>query len=214
MQNLHDWIQTLYLEPKLLGMGHAQSKQDLNLGLGWLYYSLVRIHRAKLVVVIGSYRGFTPMVFARALQDNQDSGKVIFIDPSLVDPFWTNPSDVQAHFAHFGLDNIEHHLNTTQEFVNTLAYQELNQIDLLFVDGYHSHEQAKFDHLAFKDKLTDQATVLFHDSTGHLSSGMYGESKRYQHTVIEYMDELKKQKGLQIFDLAYGSGVTLVKKTL
>jgi predicted O-methyltransferase YrrM len=210
-QTLQAWIKTLFSDRKLLGMGHAQSRADGNLGLGWLYYSLARIQRASRIVVIGSYRGFVPMVLARALQDNRNGGIVDFIDPSLVDGFWKDPAGVQAHFARFGIDNIRHHLHTTQEFVATAAYRELRDIDMLFVDGYHSHAQAKFDHMAFADKLGADASVLFHDSTGNRESRIYGEDNRYTYSVKQYMDELKASPRLQVFDFDYASGVTLVK---
>jgi predicted O-methyltransferase YrrM len=211
-QSLQAWIKTLYGDRKMLGMGHAQSKADGNLGLGWLYYSLARLQRAKRIVVIGSYRGFVPMVLARALQDNRNAGIVDFIDPSLVDDFWKDPERVQAHFARFGIENIRHHLYTTQAFVGTDAYRALQDVDVLFVDGYHSHEQARFDHLAFADKLSADASVLFHDSIGNHESRIYGEDKRYAYSVKQYMDELKASPGFQVFDFDYGSGVTLVKR--
>lgn len=211
-QSLQAWIRTLFNDRKMLGMGHAQSKADCNLGLGWLYYSLARIQRASRVVVIGSYRGFVPMVLARAVQDNRNAGSVDFIDPSLVDDFWKDAAHVQAHFARFGIDNIRHHPHTTQEFVATAAYHELRDIDILFVDGYHSHAQAKFDHTAFADKLGADASVLFHDSTGNRESRIYGEDNRYTYSVKQYMDELKASPGFQAFDFDYDSGVTLVKR--
>lgn len=212
LQPLQAWIEALYSDKRMLGMGHAQSRADANLGLGWLYYALARMQRARRVVVIGSYRGFVPMVLARALQDNGNGGIVDFIDPSLVDDFWKNPEHVQAHCARFGIDNIRHHLHTTQEFIATDAYRELRAIDVLFVDGYHSHEQAKFDHLAFADKLVADASVLFHDSISNGESRLYGEDKRYHYSVRQYMDELKASPDLQVFDFDYDSGVTLVKR--
>lgn len=214
MSDLEGWIQTLFKDPKLLDMGHAQSADDLNLGMGWLYYGLVRSHRVKRAVVIGSYRGFVPMVLARALQDNQAPGEVIFIDPSLVDDFWRDPEHVNAHFAHYGINTIRHYLNTTQEFIQTPVYDSLSGIDLLFVDGYHTYEQAKFDHEAFLSKLANDALVLFHDSVRSRDSGIYGSDKRYQHTVFEYMNELKQNPDLQVMDFHYDSGLTIVKKAL
>ena len=70
-----DWIARLLERPDLQGMGHGQRVEDLNLGLGWLYYALARLLRPRIVVVIGSYRGFAPLVFGRALADNQESGR-------------------------------------------------------------------------------------------------------------------------------------------
>ena len=72
MHDLNHWIAGLFEHPDLLRMGHAQRRDDLNLGLGWLYYALGRMLRPARAVVIGSYRGFAPLVLARALSDNSE----------------------------------------------------------------------------------------------------------------------------------------------
>ena len=162
--DMNQWIAALLRDPELARMGHAQRIADLNLGLGWLYYGLARVMRPATVVVIGSYRGFAPMMFGKALADNGEGGPVHFIDPSYVDDFWKDGAAVNAHFARYGLSNIRHHLMTTQQFVESAAYRELAPADIVFIDGYHSEEQARFDYEAFQHRLADDAVVLFHDS--------------------------------------------------
>src|ERR1700674_4040130 len=81
---MKDWVAKLFELPELTRMGHFQRIEDSNLGLGWIYYGLARAIRPKKVVVIGSYRGFVPLVLGKALADNEDRGEVIFIDPSFV----------------------------------------------------------------------------------------------------------------------------------
>ena len=181
-------------------------------GWGWLYYGLARVVRPARAVCIGSWRGFVPIVLGQALKDNGEGGRITFIDPSLVDDFWTDPQRTRAWFESFGLDNVEHHRLTTQEFVATEAYRGLGTVGLLFVDGYHTAEQARFDHEAFADRLADDACVFFHDSTRPQKSGMYGKDKRYVHSVHSYMDELKRRPELQVIDFPYDSGVTLVRR--
>ena len=48
MQPLDAWIADLFRHPELLRMGHDQRSEDLNLGLGWLYYGLARVQRCGL----------------------------------------------------------------------------------------------------------------------------------------------------------------------
>ena len=108
------WIARLFESPGLLSMGHNQRADDLNLGLGWLYYALGRTVRPRRAVVIGSYRGFVPLVLAKALRDNREPGEVTFIDPSLVDDFWKDPETTRAYFRGFDLENIRHFGMTTQ----------------------------------------------------------------------------------------------------
>lgn len=211
-EDLTAWIARLYANPELLRMGHNQRIEDLNLGLGWLYYGLARLVRPRQAVVIGSWRGFVPLVIAKACQDNVERCDVHFIDPSLVDDFWKDPAATQTHFLGFGLDNVRHHLHTTQEFVTTAEYGSLTDIGLLFIDGYHTAEQARFDYRAFADRLAPRGVVLFHDSMILKPSGMYGPERRYEVDVKHFMDELRQDPNLQLLDLPFGTGLTVLRK--
>jgi predicted O-methyltransferase YrrM len=207
-----EWLEEFFTYPDLLEMGHGQSLEDKNLGLGWLYYALIRISKPKLAVCIGSWRGFVPILLAKAMQDNQNNGQLVFIDPSLVDDFWADASKVKAWFKTFGIENAQHFLMTTQEFVSSPYFSAISEVGFLFVDGYHTAEQAKYDFESFDALLTKNANVLFHDSTQALYSDIYGEHKKYQYTVYKYMKQLKKRKDMQSIDFYEASGLTLFKK--
>jgi predicted O-methyltransferase YrrM len=209
---MKDWVTKLFEFPELACMGHFQSIEDSNLGLGWIYYGLARAIRPKKVVVIGSYRGFVPLVLGKALADNGNQGEVIFIDPSLVDDFWKDPEAVQKHFQRFGVTNIQHFLMTTQQFAQSSAYHSLDQLGLVFVDGYHTEEQARFDYESFERLLVPEGVILFHDTAQCDVSEIYGPDRAYERRVKCFIDELKKDAQLQVFDLALDQGVTLVRK--
>lgn len=209
---LEFWIGRLLDVPRMLGQGHGAEREGLNLGLGWLYYGLARALRPSTVVVIGSLRGFVPLVLGRALAENGDSARLHFIDPSLVDDFWKSDTETARHFADFGVDNIAHHCQTTQEFVASDAHRQIDGIGLLFIDGHHTAEQARFDYEAFVDRLDASAIVLFHDTARIDMSTVYGADRPYLRTVKQYTDELKSDAALQVFDLPLFSGVTLVRR--
>jgi predicted O-methyltransferase YrrM len=209
---LNEWIKELFENADLLRMGHCQRLEDLNLGLGWIYYGLARVLRPSKVVVIGSFRGFVPLMFGKALTDNSEGGEVCFIDPSLVDDFWTSPGAVDKYFADAGVTNIRHVPMTTQEFVESDDYRALGQVGIVFIDGYHSEEQARFDYEAFQNKLSPEGITLFHDSIRIRTSRMYGPDRLYEHRVKRFIDKLRENPRLQIFDLPFGGGVTLVRK--
>lgn len=209
---MRDWIEKLFSNDELTGMGHLQRTIDQNLGLGWLYYSLVRIIRPTTVVVIGSYRGFTPLVFGKALADNLEQGNVYFIDPSLVDDFWKQPAQVKDYFARYGVTNVVHFPMTTQQFVQSQSYQNLGEVGVVFVDGYHSFDQAKFDYEAFCDHLSPEGVVLFHDSIRVRTSRIYGPQNGYEHRVKDLIDMLGNDRSLQVFDMPFSDGVTMVRK--
>jgi predicted O-methyltransferase YrrM len=210
--DLTDWIARLFEHPGLLRMGHNQRAEDFNLGLGWLYYGLARLIRPQNAVVIGSYRGFVPLLLGKAIQDNLEPGEVTLIDPSMVDDFWKDPEAVRAHFRGFGVENVRHSLMTTQQFVETEAYRRLGEIGLLFVDGYHSEEQARFDYRAFEGHLAPRGVALFHDSMVLRQSEIYGADRAYGIRVKDFLDELKRDPGLQLFDVPFGTGITLLRK--
>lgn len=209
---LDAWIRRVLADPDLVRMGHGQEAADGNLGLGWIYYGLARLVQPARAVVIGSWRGFVPLVIARACQDNRSPGEVTFIDPSLVDGFWRDPAATRAQFARFGIGNVRHHLATTQEFVRTEAYRALGEVGLLFVDGFHTAEQARFDYEAFAPLLGPRAVVLFHDSLNRRESRLYGADKAYRANVGDYLDELRRDPGLQLLDLPFGEGVTVLRR--
>ncbi len=206
-----EYIRDLLANPEMLRMGHFQRQEDLNLGLGWIYYALARIIRPARVVVIGSYRGFVPSVLAKSLMDNIEGGEVLFIDPSYADDFWADAVRVETYFQQLGTPNVRHYRHTTQEFVATQAYMELADIGLLMIDGHHTAEQARLDYLAFYGKLTENAVVLFHDSVRQKTSKIYGKDRLYVHTVCALMERLRMTPGLELFTLPYASGVTMVK---
>jgi len=209
---MRNWINTLFENKDLLRMGHHQRAEDANLGLGWLYYALARVLRPSRVVVIGSFRGFVPLIFSKALADNSEGGEVWFIDPSIVDDFWKDPSVVQQFFGGFGVSNIKHFLMTTQQFVMSESYRSLEGIGIVFIDGYHSEQQARFDYEAFQANLCPEGIILFHDSVKVRISRMYGPDRPYEHRVKCFVDKLKDDSGLQVFDLPFGDGVTFVRK--
>jgi predicted O-methyltransferase YrrM len=210
---MRPWISQLFEQSDLLRMGHGQRAEDFNLGLGWLYYAMGRVVRPRNAVVIGSLRGFVPLVLGKALQDNLEPGTVTFIDPSLVDPFWNDAEAVQRYFSRQGVENIRHFRLTTQEFVLTEAYRALGDVGLVFIDGYHTEEQAQFDYSAFEGLLGYRGFALFHDSMVVRDDKVYGADKAYEMRVKYFIDRLKTDPGLQVMDWPFGvSGLTLVRK--
>ncbi|WP_366845960.1 class I SAM-dependent methyltransferase [Sphingorhabdus sp. EL138] len=205
------WLESFLGCPDFQGMGHGQSLSDLNLGLGWVYYGLCRALRPQRIVCIGSYRGFVPILFARALKDNSDDGHVLFIDPSFVDDFWKDQAEVWSHFDKFDAGEIEHHCLTTQKFVASQHFANLGSIDFLFIDGFHSAEQVRFDHEAFIPKLSPRHLVFFHDSLSNNLSTLYGEDKQYNFSVFEYVDELKASGRYQVLDVNVEHGLSIVR---
>ncbi|HWA45108.1 MAG TPA: class I SAM-dependent methyltransferase [Hypericibacter adhaerens] len=208
-----EWIAGLFADPELLRMGHHQRAEDQNLGLGWLYYAFGRIVRPRLAVVVGSWRGFAPIMFAKALQDNLEQGEVVFIDPSLADDFWKDAGRVKDYFRQHGVGNVRHFPMTTQQFVTTADYRALGKLGLVFIDGLHTEAQASFDYAAFSPLLETRGFVMLHDSMIVRPDKVYGSEKAYGMSVKLFVDRLKQDPSLQLLDLPFGhTGVTLLRK--
>lgn len=152
------------------------------------------------------------MVIAKGLQDNLEQGRLTFIDPSLADGFWAEPDAVEQHFTNHGIDTISHFKMTTEEFATTDTYRSLDNIGLLFVDGFHDAEHARFDFEVFRNKLGASAITVFHDSVREFVTGVYGPEKTYVHDVYRFIETLRSEPDFEVLDLPFASGITLVRK--
>ncbi len=101
---------------------------------------------------------------------------------------------------------------TTQQFAQTEDYRSLPQLGMVFVDGYHSEEQARFDYETFESLLSPDGVILLHDTANCEVSRVYGRDRAYQRRVKVFVDQLKRDNRLQVFDLPFDQGVTLVRK--
>jgi hypothetical protein len=150
-------------------------------------------------------------VIGRALLDNIETGKLWFIDPSMVDDFWTDVQVTRNHFKRLGASNVEHFQHTTQSFVRTEAFQMLGKVGLLMIDGWHTAEQARFDYVSFLEKLDEESVVLFHDSVRPRQTTIYGDGRHYEHTVYKFMNRLRQLPELEIFTFPEAGGLTMVR---
>jgi len=85
-------------------------------------------------------------------------------------------------------------------------------VGLPFVNGLHTAEPSRFDHEAFVPLLTPDAVACFHDDVRHKESRLYGDDKVYRHTVVDYIDKLKRRPDLQAVDFPLDAGVALVRR--
>lgn len=202
-------ISTMSANADLWKMGHNQDFEAKDIGLGWLYYGLARTIKPSTAVVIGSWRGFAPMLIGQAIQDNSNGGKLIFIDPSFADDHWQK--GVNEYFESYGIKCIQHFRQTSEAFLKETDLPA-NSVDLLFIDGYHTYDHCKAEHEGFSTLLSDQAVVLFHDSTSKMESTIYGQDNAYTHSVWRYIEELKSQSAFEVLNLPIGQGVAIARR--
>jgi hypothetical protein len=108
---------------------------------------------------------------------------------------------------------------TSQEFAQTAEYRSLSGVGLLFIDGHHTYEQARFDYELFESKLAPDGIVLLHDSM-MLSAETYGGIQDLHMTgVTFFVDELQQRPDLEVFDFPrlrtpsiFCTGLTIVRR--
>lgn len=164
-----------------------------SLGFGLLHYALVQNLKPKNILVVGSLKGYVPMMIASACRDI-GFGKVDFVDAAYdeIDEgqnwqgigFWkkTNPKD---HFAKVGVDKyITTHLMTTLEFAK--KYQS-KKYQYIYIDGDHSYKGVKLDYKLFYPRLEKEGFMSFHDvvASGQLTGGDYGVKKFWQELGVK-----------------------------
>ena len=199
-------------------LGHNQKAKNLNLGFGFVYYSLVRAIRPEHILVIGSGYGFSVVCLALGLKDN-GTGRLTFVDPSyslLKDgPLktvggigqWNDEEKVNNHFKQFGVDNIVKHykLRNDQFFSSYKAYK-LPKIDIAFIDGEHTYEGIKYDFVNTLRHSHKNTYIFLHDTN------LYIREMVRHCGVKQWLELLKMQQGLfETVDFPFDSGVAVVR---
>lgn len=198
----------------------GQSENDLNIGFGFLYYSLSRILRPKTIVVLGSLKGFSPLCFSLGLKDNQ-SGKLYFVDAGYSDKkqgkkiasggrgFWNNKKEYQKLLKSFGVTKIiSSHIVRTSEFLKFYKTNHLPPIDILYIDANHTYEGFKYDYENYIKLLSDNGIVVFHDAL------VDENNNGYTFGVKKYYEEIISQNVcLEKFRVNLWPGVVIMQKS-
>lgn len=120
------------------------------IGEQMLLYGIIRSLKPKIVVETGTNRGKTALMMAQALKDN-GFGTVYTCDP--ID--WGQQKTFDA------FPELRKHIF----FLPTKGTDfRKDDIDLLFIDGFHEKEYPRDEFLHHKKSLTKNAIVIFHDS--------------------------------------------------
>jgi hypothetical protein len=174
---------------------------------------LVSIIKVKTFVELGIHYGFSYFNICRVMEilkseynDCRDS-KAYGID--------SFEGDVHAVFNEDG-NNIEKHVNKLNinfsyfskiirsKFDDACLKFENKSIDLLHIDGQHLYKDVKNDFKKWKDKLSDNSVVLFHDT--QIKSRDFG--------VYKFWDEIKDNYPTINFQHSAGLGVLFYGKKI
>ena len=115
-------------------------------------YSLIRAIKPKIVVEIGTHKGMTALYMACALCDN-GVGILHTTDPK----DWEQVANVKK------FPFLEKFIVVHKEMGEHL---DINNIDFLFIDGYHEEHYVIAEVKHFLPKLSDNGVIVFHDCGG------------------------------------------------
>jgi hypothetical protein len=200
-------------------MGHHEDRKQLNLGFGFLYYSLVRMLRPRHTVVIGSGYGFSVACLALGIKDN-GAGRLTFVDPSYSvlrngplatiggADFWRDPAHVRAHFARFGVEEfVSHYRLTSAEFFARYDELDLPPIDLGFIDGNHAYAHVAHDLTATLRHSRKNTYLLLHDTNIYIRELLrHAGVKRLLRRKVSPLKD-----AFEFVDFPFSSGVALVR---
>jgi len=121
---------------------------------GAVIYSLVRLLKPEAAIEIGTFKGYTTICIAQALEDNK-KGKLYTIDP-------IEQEITKIAIKKSGLKRrINYIIDYSTEVIPKL---NLSRLDFVFIDGDHSYESCLADFNVVKPYLRSGSTVVFHDS--------------------------------------------------
>jgi hypothetical protein len=198
--------------------GHREDTRSLNLGFGFLYYSMVRALRPKHTLVIGSGYGFSVVCFALGLKDN-GKGSLTFVDPSYSllqngplatiggRDMWSDEPSVQAHFQRFGVqDIVKHYKLRNDEFFPDYDRLRLPPVDLAFIDGSHAFEDVKYDFTNVLAHSRKNTYILLHDTN------IYIRELLNHAGVKKWLNCIKREKEyFEVVNFPFSSGLAMVR---
>lgn len=144
-------------------------------------YDLVRWMRPGRIAELGVHWGTSFFAFAQAIKDGRFPCELVGVDTfkgeehsgEYGEEVFTAVGTVVDRF--FRNQTIVLHRMFFSEALERVAD---GSVDLLHIDGLHTHEAARFDFLSWLPKLAPEGIVLFHDtapSTGYGSANFWKE---------------------------------------
>jgi predicted O-methyltransferase YrrM len=191
------------------------SEIDFHSGLGdsaFLLYGLARSLKPSVAVEIGSARGKSACYVGQALKEN-GFGKLFAIDPH-TRTSWNDEDSVDTLGEirrNIKALRLERQVEIIRDMSSNAAARWMLPIDMLFIDGDHSHEGVKKDWDLFMPFVTQFGVVVFHDTMWDLKPD--SPYSRADMGVPAFVEELRMQ-GYPVTTLSNDFGVSVVQPTV
>ncbi|MCA9381172.1 class I SAM-dependent methyltransferase [Candidatus Dojkabacteria bacterium] len=188
---------------------YKEGFEDYNLpwtGHSFFSYDLVRNIQPKVIAELGTFKGTSLYTFAQAAKDSAIDTKIFAIDS------WEGEEQtgeygeeiydfvrkmVRKHYP-------EQEIRLMKMYFNeALKEFEDGSIDILHIDGLHTYEAVKDDYDSWKEKVSNDGIIFFHD----VNVSDFGVWKVFEEAAKEYSDGISFK-----FKHNYGLGVIIKNK--
>ncbi len=166
-------------------------------------FFITKVIKPKIIVELGTHMGNSFCSFVQAVDELSLNTKCFAIDTWVGDPhagYYGESVYLDLHNyikANYG-DNVKMIRKTFDEAVVNF---ENDTIDILHIDGLHTYEAVKHDFETWKNKISENGIVLFHDI--NVFADGFGVHRFWNEIKTDYPNiEFKHSNGLGI--LAYG----------
>lgn len=162
-------------------------------------YDLVAAHRPEVLVELGTQSGVSYFCFCQSARENGVDLRAFAVDT------WKGDAHTSAYDekiweevrAHNEANYAGSSTLLRMLFEEALGQFEDGSIDLLHIDGYHTHEAVRGDFERWYPKVRPGGLVLFHDVAARLMD--FG--------AWRYFDELEREHETFRFQHGFGLGV-------
>jgi hypothetical protein len=172
------------------------------LGHVFFAYDLVRVMRPKNIVELGTHWGHSFFAMCQAVKDGGLGTKLVAVDTWKGEPhsgFYDESvynKVIEINRRCYDAQQVE---LIRSKFDEALTKVVSGSVDLLHIDGLHTYEAVKHDYDLWKEKVTGEGVILFHDVI----------EKDNNFGVYKLWEELKSQYIAIEFRHFHGLGVLL-----
>jgi hypothetical protein len=172
-----------------------------------LAFWLVKILKPKVFVELGTANGFSYMAFCQAAKKMRIKIKCYAID------VWRTIDCYRHQNGEYIYNSILTYNNENYSYFSTILRSTFddasfsfrnNEIDLLHIDGIHTYEAVKHDYEIWKNKMSNQGIIIFHDINVKWDELNFG--------VWKFWDEISQEFPSFSFRVGAGLGIIAIGK--
>jgi hypothetical protein len=202
MATLHKWSSGVSVLD-IVGF-KPEAVSDSDAWVGHLHFAnyIIQKVKPKLFVELGVYTGNSYFAFCQSIEQFKTETQAFGIDSwagdihmGPQDPnIFLNVSKTNEKYSRFSRLIKKTFDDAVSEFAD-------NSVDLLHIDGTHTYAAVKNDFLAWLPKLSDNATILFHDT--HVFESDFGVHQFWNEVKSKYSNmEFKHSNGLGVLQMS------------